>query len=351
MRIIYDNDAASDDITALIYLALHPSIIIEGITVAGTGEAHGLSGAKNLADVCYMLGKPDIKIAYGSEQPCSLMGKSFPSFIRKLADEELLNKNVPQNPHPNITDSAVELIRMIVEDSNEKITILATGPLTNIAEFVKKYPDLKNRIEKIVMMGGAVEVKGNIQAIDPESKNTVAEWNIYADPQAADIVFSSKIPVTLVSLDATNQVPMTKAFYDHLSQQLHPELKLIYQFLKDIVDVFGMDFFLSEFYLWDPLAAMICANPDIAITENIPILMDLQTAQTRPVTKDTEGVCMITVATKIQNSQFILQNYMEELKSNLINAKLNKSGTSNFFQSIPRLQREIIPPQNTRTYL
>ena len=185
-----------------------------------------------------------------------------------------------------------------------------------------KYPHPEEKIEKIVILGGAVNVKGNIQALDPKSDNTVAEWNIYADPKAAEIVFSSKIPVTLVSLDATNQVPITKEFYESLSQQLQPGLKLIYQLLKVIVDNFGMELFLKEFYLWDPLAAMICFDPKIAITENMSILMDLETAQTKLVDKGSNGSSIVSVVIKIPDAQLILGRLIDEIKSNIINKML-----------------------------
>jgi inosine-uridine nucleoside N-ribohydrolase len=244
MKIIFDNDVSSDDVLALIYLMSHPNASIVGITVAATGEAHGPEGATNISDLCYMLGKTDIPIAYGSEKPCDSHGNPFPDFLRKIIDNLFSNMNVPKNPHSKITNSAVELIKKMVESNSEKITILATGPLTNIAEFITKYPHLKEKIEKIVIMGGAINVKGNIQALDSKSTNTVAEWNIYADPKAAEIVFLSQIPITLVPLDATNQVPMTKEFFESLSKkQFQPELKLMYQLLKVIIDEFGMDYF------------------------------------------------------------------------------------------------------------
>jgi len=331
MRIIYDNDTSSDDVTALIYLASHPNVIIEGITIAATGEAHGPDGARNIADLCYMLGKTDIPIAYGSDKPCDASGKPFPDFLRKIVDSLFMGMDIPKHPNPNVTNSATGLIKNIVEKSEEKITILATGPLTNIAEFIEKYPHLKDKIEKIVIMGGAINVKGNIQALDSKSDNTVAEWNIYADPKAAEIVFLSKIPVTLVPLDATNQVPMTKEFYDSLSQQLQPGLKLIYQLLKVIVDNFGMDLFLKEFYLWDPLAAMICYDPQIAITEPMSVLVDLNTAQVKRINEGSNNSSLINVATKIPEAQLLLRRLIDEIKLNLINIQ-SRTTPTNIFQ-------------------
>ncbi len=313
IHIIFDNDASSDDAAALIYLANRPNVNIEGVTIAGTGEAHGPNGASNIADLCYLLGKGNIPVAYGNPEPISSAGKPFPPFLRNIIDNLFVDKNVPKNPNPNMSNAAAELIKTITEHSKEKIVVLATGPLTNVAQFIQIYPQLKNKVEKIVIMGGAVKVKGNIQALDVNSDNTVAEWNIYADPKAADIVFQSGIPVVLVPLDATNQVPMTKAFYDLLSQQERPDLKLIYQMLKVVVDQFGLDFFLKEFYLWDSLAAMIAIDPQLANVESMYITVIQDTAQTKQVDEIKNGY-KIDVATHIPDAKNILLLFFENIK-------------------------------------
>ncbi len=312
-KLIYDNDAGGDDAIALIYLAHQANMKIEALTIAGTGEAHGLQGARNMANICYLLGKPSIPIAFGRETSYDGLGHPFPDFLRELTDKLLVGKHVPQHPNPRITDSAVELMREITEKNN-KISILATGPLTNVADFIEKYPHLKNKIEKIFIMGGAVHVKGNIQALDPTSDNTVAEWNIYADPKAAQIVFTSQIPVTLVPLDATNQVPMTKKFYETLSKESQPELKLIYLMLKDIIDSIGLEAFLRDFYLWDPLSAIIISDPTRAKIETFPMVIDLKTAQTKHVDDTSPAFSMIHVATHIPHAELVLDRLINDLK-------------------------------------
>lgn len=316
MKVIFDTDAATDDVFALIYLAHQPNVSIEGITVAGTGEAHGKEGAANMADLAYLIGHPTIPIAYGRDSAYNNSGHPFPDYLRKLMDHLFDNKNVPHHPNPNISASAVKLMRQIVAKNN-KITILATGPLTNVAEFIETYPHLKNKIEKIVIMGGAVDVEGNIRGPDPTSDNTVAEWNIYAAPKAAEIVFTSNIPVTLVPLDATNQVPMTKKFYESLSKAQNPELKVIYLLLKDIVDTFGLEAFLTRFYLWDALAAIICIDEKRADTETIPIQVVLTTAQTKRVNKDNQPVSIIKVAKYIPYADHVLDRFLEDIRRDL----------------------------------
>ncbi|MCF2447762.1 nucleoside hydrolase [Dyadobacter sp. CY345] len=92
--------------------------------------------------------------------------------------------------------TAVEGIATIISESKEKITIVPTGPLTNIAAFLLAFPNLKNRIERISLMGGGI-FRGNMTPL--------AEFNIYADPEAASIVFKSGIPITMCGLDVTHK--------------------------------------------------------------------------------------------------------------------------------------------------
>ncbi len=298
MKILIDNDAALDDAMAFMYLASCPEIDIVGITIAGTGEAHGPAGAKNMARLCKMFGLDDMPIAYGFPETCSGAGKPFPDWLRTSTDKLLDKLDAPEHPDPNISDAPLALIKECVED-NEELTIIATGPLTNIAKFIQTYPDQAHKISKIVIMGGAVKVPGNIKALDASANNDVAEWNIYADPSAADIVFKSGVPIMLVPLDATNHVLVTREFIARLSLQTHPTLHLCYQLMKSLKDEVGDDMFFKEVYLWDTLAAMFCAQPELAMSNYMPLLMDVEKAQTRLVDQATEGATLIKVATGI----------------------------------------------------
>lgn len=311
MKIIYDNDAASDDAAALLYLLSLANVDIKAVTIAGTGEAHGLSGAKNFADLCFMMGRPNMPIAFGRSEPLSHHGKPFPAEIRKDMDELLLEKNIPQHPHPVIKDSTVNLLLKVLNEEQEKVTILATGPLTNIAELLRDHPGVKEKIEKIVFMGGALKVKGNIQDIDDSSSNTVAEWNVYADPMAASIVFSSGVPVTMISLDATNQVPLTREFYNAIANQSEAPVKFIYQTCKDLVDTFTLEFFLEHFYLWDPLAAMVCVSPEMVIQKQARVEICLDSAHTKLI-EDTDNSSNTSVnwVTEVKNADTVLDRFL-----------------------------------------
>ena len=308
--IIFSNDAAIDDVIALLYLLAHPECELAGITVTGAGEAHGYCGAQNIARLCHYLGYKNIPIAYSGDRKDPYC-HPFPDWLRGLADNLIINLPISAAGATKISANSLALIKQILDANYEPCLILATGPLTDIAAFIQQYPEYQSKIEKIVIMGGAVDVPGNIQAIDENSDNTVAEWNIYADPQAAKIVFESALNIELVSLDATNQVPMTEAFYNSLGSVNSKSCKIMHTLLTDLINHLpgGMPAFVKDFYLWDPLAAMLALERHLAERKTYTLKIDLSTAQTA---HSATGK-MITVNTKILQPNLILEQFVNTL--------------------------------------
>jgi pyrimidine-specific ribonucleoside hydrolase len=319
MLLIYDNDGSCDDVIALTYLLSCPWIKLAGITIAGTGSAHGARGASNFADLCFLLGMGNIPIAYGDDiqfdhDETHVVGAAFPEFLRQAVDNLLVGMSVPKNPAPQISKSAIQLMKTICETAEEKVIILSTGPLTNVAEFIHWFPNLTHKIGRVIMMGGAIDVPGNIGALDPNSRNTVAEWNILADPKSVQFVMASGLPFTLVPLDATNQVPMTQQFYASLASMQTPAVALIYKLLKNIVDSVGLEVFVGEYFLWDPLAAMICATEAIADFEIVCLKISIESAQISHAEQGIDGAAMVNVATKIKEPNRILDQLLESIR-------------------------------------
>jgi len=191
---------------------------------------------------------------------------------------------LPKLATNSVIGSAVELIlyklNQTYQSKKQKVTILATGPLTNIAELVRDHPQAMQWIEQVVIMGGALDVPGNIKGLIPDADNETAEWNIYADPRAAEIVFQSDVPVTLVPLDATNKVPLSAELYERLQSSKQPAIRFVYESCKEIVDIFGWDGFLNEFYFWD-LLTMAALEPKWVNLEENRLSIDVKTATIR----------------------------------------------------------------------
>jgi pyrimidine-specific ribonucleoside hydrolase len=166
LSVIVDTDMGNDDVMALQSLLRKPNIQVKAITVSGTGLAHAKEGLHNVRRLLYFLNKREIPTACGREFPIK-GGHSFPDTWR--AETDALLDQILSLEHEKISDlssdNAVELLRATIESSSEKITILALGPLTNIAELFNTYPALIKKIEKLHIMGGAIDVPGNLSVI------------------------------------------------------------------------------------------------------------------------------------------------------------------------------------------
>lgn len=127
-------------------------------------------------------------------------------------------------------------------------------------------PSLSDSIARIVIMGGALRVAGNIREVNPRINNTHAEWNIFCDPYAADVVFRSGAPITLAPLDATNQTPLSDAFVERLaSGPPTPAGEFVLRAIRRIRPLLRG----QTFYLWDQLAAAVAVNGNLAVAEQV----------------------------------------------------------------------------------
>ncbi len=119
-------------------------------------------------------------------------------------------------------------------------------------------PDLALRLESVVAMGGALFVPGNVRFGGP-ADNEVAEWNIYVDPTAAQTVVDSGVPVRMISLDGTNQVPVTQAFAASVQQEATGPGALV------LAELFAGHPYMTDgtYFLWDPLAAAVAAGEEL----------------------------------------------------------------------------------------
>lgn len=258
---IVDTDAASDDVIAILYLLQRPDIKIDAITIVGNGEVPCSSAVRNLRGILQLMRQSAIPVACGGEALVKGQHR-FPAYLTRQ-QETLSGTNLllPRTDASSPQLSSVDLLVKTLNDAADPVTILALGPLTNLAAAFQRFPLIKHQITDIFVMGGAVFVPGNIRGLLPHSANTSAEWNIYVDPAAAQTVFTQSVPITLVSLDITNQVPMTLAFYNKLEKNRQTAAtQYTYALLT------GNLYWIRthNFYFWDPLAAVIASDPSIA---------------------------------------------------------------------------------------
>jgi pyrimidine-specific ribonucleoside hydrolase len=257
--LIVDADLAHDDILALLLAVQQPGVDVRAVTVSGTGEAHCAAGVRNALDVLNAAGRADIPVACGRETP--LRGThAFPDAWRANADNLYGVDLSPARSQPAAL-SASELLLATMRASNEKTVVLTLGPLTNLAEALQTDATIAGRIQAAFVMGGAVRVEGNIASSGMGLTNRTAEWNIWADPAAAQIVLQSGIPLVLAPLDATRHVPVTLEFLQRLeSDRRTPAAELAYRILA------ANEAFIRSggYQFWDVLTAALLADEALA---------------------------------------------------------------------------------------
>ncbi len=252
--VVIDSDMISDDWMATLLVLNDPSFEVEAITVAGTGFADCEAGVRAALGLLALTGYGDVPVSCGAESP--LAGDNAPPAEWMTTIEAVETLGLPEGGEP-VEQDAVALFTSAIQDSPEPVTVLALGPLTNVAAAIEATPELVENIGMIYVMGGAVDVEGS--GISEE--NTFAEWNIYSDPHAARIVFESGAPITLVPLDATNEVPVTPAFVERLeAEKATPAAEFVATLLANNAESIAS----GDYFFWDPLAAAVMIDPGLA---------------------------------------------------------------------------------------
>lgn len=257
LPIIIDTDAGTDDFMAIAYLLSQPRLPIEAITVVH-GLAHVRQGANNIRRLLQLAGREDIPVFEGEERP--LRGsRTFPAAWRLMTDK-LVDVQLPELSGRISRGDAVQFMKRRLSERQKPVRILALGPLTNLALALRDIQD-RSACKQIVIMGGAVEAPGNLAGGNPEkAANDVAEWNIYVDPHAADQVFKTGIDTILVSLDATNQVPINRNFVEEFAGH---QLTVLGRVVADVLNAALPLIETDTYFAWDPLAAVAMLHPTL----------------------------------------------------------------------------------------
>lgn len=199
-KIIIDTDPGQDDAVAiLVALASPEDIDVLGITCVAGNVPLDLT-TRNARIVCELAGKPEVRVFAGCDRP---LGRDLVTAEHVHGKTGLDGPDLPEPTMAMADGHAVDFIIDSLRDhAPGTVTLCPLGPLTNIATALQKAPDIARRIAKIVLMGGGYFEGGNI--------TPAAEFNIYVDPEAADIVFKCGAPIVVMPLDVTHKALVTK---------------------------------------------------------------------------------------------------------------------------------------------
>ncbi len=196
--VILDCDPGHDDALAIALAVVRPELDVLAITTVA-GNARLSATTRNAGRVLALLGRDDIPVAAGADRP--LVREPWVP-VEFHGESGLDGADLPEPARPPVDVTAVELTAGVLRAAREPVTLIATGPLTNIALLLDAAPGLRERIGLISLMGGSLG-EGNTTAS--------AEFNIWADPEAADTVFRSGIPIRMSGLDVTHRALMLPA--------------------------------------------------------------------------------------------------------------------------------------------
>ncbi|MGK7903687.1 MAG: nucleoside hydrolase [Hormoscilla sp.] len=290
--LIVDDDGSQDGMTALAYMLQNPQFSVEAITIS-QGLARPQIFGDNVMRMLTRLDVTGIPVGLGSEAP--LAGdNTYPEPWRDATDIFWApTVQLPEEALETVDErDAADLIIDTVNESPEPVAILSTGSLTNIAEALRRDPEIVDNIAVLQIMGGAVFVEGNLrEAPDPEvAMNEVAEWNIWVDPVAAAEVFaagSEGLEISLTPLDATNQINITRADQDAWEAAGTPESLLAAEFLDVAFAISGDDPLIPN-PVWDLVAAINLSEPDFSAATPLHIEVD-----TESLPNDTQGQLVV----------------------------------------------------------
>lgn len=266
-KLILDLDTGIDDTLAMAYAFGSPEL--ELIAITGTyGNVTLEQGIRNDLALADFFGRPEVKVYKGLAHSRATDGfevRDISSFIH--GKNGIGDVNIPDSPRQSETEPAVDFIIDAVKTYGQDLIYVPTGPMTNIAAAIEKAPEITSEIGNIVLMGGALTVCGNVSAWE--------EANISQDPEAADALFHSGSPTTMIGLDVTLQTLLT---YEETQRWRNLNTKAG-NFLADMTDYYIKAYETTSPYLGgcglhDPLAVAVAVDPTLVTT--LPINLKVE---------------------------------------------------------------------------
>ena len=262
-RILIDADPGIDDACALLLALASPEISLEGVSIVH-GNCSLEQGTINGLSILELGNASHIPLARGCELPLVQPSLLAPE---THGNTGLGYANLPSPRSKSIRQHGVDFLIERILASPGEITLLAIGPLTNVALAIRQEPRIVDSIKELIIMGGAIRSEGNTTAL--------AEFNIYVDPHAAHIVFHAGIPTTLVPLDVTYQCILTAGDVARLQVLDSP----ITTFIKDATK-FYMEYHddyqrIEGCVINDPLALALTFAPELCDYRELPVDVDI----------------------------------------------------------------------------
>ena len=265
-RIVIDTDPGIDDAIAIVMALCSPDLDVVALTTVFGNMSQPVTTANTLG-LLELAGRPDIPVAAGAARPLLRDYAGEVPFIHGpngVGGVELPEASAALDPRP-----AAELLHQVAAERPGEVTLVAVGPLTNLALAVRLHPDLPELVDEVVVMGGNAYARGNA--------SPAAEANILSDPEAADIVFGEDWPLTMVGLDVTVPVVLTGADIEAVGAVDHPAHRALARAVGSYREYFGTMYDDHDGICpHDATALAALLRPDLFETEHRPVRVETQ---------------------------------------------------------------------------
>ena len=324
-KFIIDADTGSDDAVAILMALRDPRVDVLGVTVVSGNVPlkQGIINTLSTAELCDV----DVKVFAGADKPLTreyleiYTLDEFQKHVQTLSSDSVTAQCVhgvdgmgdigvePQNKNYEEQDAVDYLIESFNKNPNE-ITLVTLGPLTNIAKAIQKDPSISTKIEHCYVMGGTSDGSGNVSA--------AAEYNIWVDPEAAQIVFNSGLAITMVGWDNSYKYAMLKdKEINDLKSLKSKYADFCVDIQKTLIELTYASYGFYGFDLPDPITMAIALDNDIILeSQQLHVLVDIRDGITRGQTivdyfNAEQGDQNVRVVTKSDNLGFL--NLLKEL--------------------------------------
>ena len=273
VNVIIDTDPGVDDFLAIALALKSPELVIEAFTTTGGNVALRHTNA-NMLQILEALNRPDVPVYRGSQRP----------LVGSFGDAEDVHGvgGLPISlPRPSIRTRDEHAVKYMAQRLNDgpPVTLIALGPPTNVARLFRDHPGSVKSVERVVIMGGALDVPGNV--------TDYAEFNVWSDPEATALVFGSGVPVTMVGSDVCNQV---RIYADKTPVPVN-------SVIRRLTEAQYVARPRRRITLYDPLTVMAVTRPGIVKLERLSIAVDISNGPERGRTRRDPAGAMIDVAT------------------------------------------------------
>lgn len=300
-RLILDVDTGVDDALAICLACRSPGAKVDLIsTVAGNTSLKNATANTLLVLDRLGLADPLPAVARGASAPLERELFCAP----EVHGEDGLggaSRLYPPSKLSTLAEPAWEAVREAATRAPGELTLVATGPLTNVARLIKEAPEAAGCLESVVIMGGAIEERGNVTGH--------AEFNIYVDPEAADAVLSSGLPITLVPLDVTHRVVLERSELASWRSLARAEAATLLDFIAAFSDLtmtfHGLRCGIDGLYLHDPLAVAVALEPSLVVLRQARLRVDASEAFRGKVNARWDEGAPSAVATAVDSEKFL----------------------------------------------